>query len=40
MVERTAPVAMLIYTLVIVWFAREGHRRWRPVGHVWYPSKP
>ena len=38
-VERIAPMAMLIYTLVIVWFAREGHRHWRPAGHARYPSK-
>ena len=38
-VERTAPMAMLIYSLVIIWFAREGHRHWRPERHAWYPSK-
>ncbi len=38
-VERTAPVAMLIDTLVIVWFAREGHGHWRPAGHDWYAAK-
>ena len=30
-VERTAPVAMLLYSLIVLWFAREGHRDWRPV---------
>lgn len=29
---------MLIYSLVIVWFTREGHRRWRPAGHAWYAT--
>ena len=32
-------MAMLIYSLVIIWFAREGHRHWRPERHAWYPSK-
>ncbi len=38
-VERTAPVAMLLYSLVVLWFAREGHRHWRPVIRPWYTSK-
>lgn len=38
-VERTAPMAMLIYSLVIIWFAREGYRRWRPADHAWYATK-
>jgi len=38
-VERTAPMAMLIYSLVIIWFAREGHRHWQPAGHAWYSTK-
>jgi hypothetical protein len=38
-VERTAPVAMLLYSLIVLWFAREGHRDWRPVLRPWYPSK-
>jgi len=38
-VERTAPVAMLLYSLIILWFAREGHRDWRPTLRPWYPSK-
>jgi len=38
-VERTAPLAMLIYTLVIIWFAREGHRHWQPADHAWYATK-
>jgi len=37
--ERTAPVAMLLYSLVVLWFAREGHRRWRPLDCPWYASK-
>ena len=38
-VERTAPLAMLIYSLVIIWFAREGHRHWQPADHAWYATK-
>ncbi len=30
-VERTAPLAMLLYILIVPWFAGEGHRRWRPL---------
>lgn len=25
-VRRTAPMAMLLYSLIVVWFHREGHR--------------
>jgi DDE superfamily endonuclease len=38
-VERTAPVAMLLYGLIVLWFAREGHRSWRPLNCPWYASK-
>lgn len=38
-VERTAPLAMLLYSLVVLWFAREGHRSWRPLVCPWYTSK-
>jgi hypothetical protein len=38
-VERTAPLAMLLYSLVVLWFAREGHRSWRPLDCPWYTSK-
>lgn len=38
-VERTAPLAMLLYSLIVLWFAREGHRQWRPLVCVWYASK-
>ena len=38
-VERTAPLAMLLHTLVVLWFAKEGHRLWQPPTHRWYPSK-
>jgi hypothetical protein len=38
-VERTAPLAMLLYSLVVLWFAREGHRNCRPLVCPWYTSK-
>ena len=38
-VERTAPLALLLHTLVVLWFAKEGHRLWQPPTHRWYPSK-
>jgi hypothetical protein len=38
-VERTAPLAMLLYSLIVLWFAREGHRSWRPMVCPWYTSK-
>ena len=33
-VERTAPLAMVLYSLVVLWFAREGH------DHVQFPCRP
>jgi SRSO17 transposase len=39
-VERTAPLAMLLYSLIVLWFARDGHRHWSPLDCPWYPSKP
>jgi len=38
-VERTAPLAMLLYSLVVLWFAREGHRDYQPLDCPWYTSK-
>lgn len=38
-VERTAPVAMLLYSLIVHWFASEGHRHYRPLERPWYPQK-
>ena len=37
--ERTAPMAMLLYSLVVLWFAREGHRSWQPLDCPWYTFK-
>jgi hypothetical protein len=39
-VERTAPMAMLLYSLVVLWFARVGHRRYAPPKLPWYTHKP
>ena len=38
-VRRTAPVAMLLYSLVVLWFAREGHRHYAPPPRPWYRTK-
>ena len=38
-VERTAPMAMLLYSLIVLWFAREGHRDYRPLHRPWYTTK-
>lgn len=38
-VERTAPLAMLLYSLIVLWFAREGHRSYQPLECPWYTSK-
>lgn len=38
-VERTAPVAMLLYGLIVVWFGRVGHQAYRPLDRPWYRSK-
>ena len=37
--ERTAPIAMLLYSLVVLWFAREGHRDYQRIDCRWYTSK-
>ena len=38
-VQRTAPTAMLLYSLVLLWFASTGHRFYRPLVRPWYRSK-
>ena len=38
-VERTAPMAMLLYSLVVLWFGTKGHRRWKPKMLPWYADK-
>jgi SRSO17 transposase len=39
-VERTAPTAMLLYSLIVLWFARDGHRHYAPPRRPWYSQKP
>jgi len=38
-VERTAPTAMLLYSLIVLWFAAEGHRHYRVPNRPWYRTK-
>jgi len=38
-VERTAPMALIIYSLVIVWFHQTGHQSLRFPVRPWYPKK-
>jgi hypothetical protein len=38
-VERTAPMAMFMYSLVVVWFHRTGHAFVRFPFRPWYPKK-
>ena len=38
-VERTAPMAMFIYTIVVVWFHRTGHQSVRFPFRPWYTHK-
>jgi hypothetical protein len=38
-VQRTAPVAMLLYSLVVLWFSREGRRHYQPLHRPWYIGK-
>ncbi len=38
-VERTAPLALLLYGLIVVWFGRQGHHAYQPPHRPWYTSK-
>jgi hypothetical protein len=38
-VERTAPMALVLYTLIVVWFHQVGHRLLRFPDRSWYPQK-
>lgn len=38
-VERSAPTAMLLYSMIMLWFAKEGHRHYRKLYRPWYQSK-
>ena len=33
------PVAMLLYSLVVLWFAAGGHRHYDPPARPWYAGK-
>ena len=37
--QRTAPIAMLLYSLIVLWFARTGHHDWQPLHSPWYTAK-
>lgn len=37
--RRTAPVALWLYTLIVLWFDAAGHRSYRQVRRPWYPQK-
>jgi hypothetical protein len=38
-VRRTAPLAMLLYSLTVLWFAKEGHALYSPPFRPWYRKK-
>jgi len=38
-VQRTAPMAMMLYSLVVLWFASHGHRRYKAPWRPWYLGK-
>jgi hypothetical protein len=38
-VLRTAPIAMLLYSLIVLWFARVGHKLYCPLVRPWYRHK-
>jgi hypothetical protein len=38
-VRRTAPLAMLLYSLTVLWFAQEGHTLYKPPVRPWYRHK-
>lgn len=38
-VQRTAPVAMALYSLIVLWFVEEGHRHHRRATRPWYTTK-
>jgi hypothetical protein len=38
-VLRTAPIALLLYSLIVLWFGTVGHKLYRPLVRPWYPQK-
>jgi hypothetical protein len=39
-VERAVPIGMILYGVVVHWYASQGHRVMAPRKDRWYPSKP
>lgn len=39
-VQRTAPLGMLLYSLIVHWYCQEGHKHYRALPRPWYPEKP
>ena len=37
--SRTAPMALWLYSLVVLWFDQSGRQRWRAVYRPWYPRQ-
>ncbi len=35
----TAPTALRLYSLIVLWFAADGHRHYRAPNRPWYRSK-
>jgi hypothetical protein len=38
-VLRTAPIALLLYSLIVLWFERAGHDAYRQPTRLWYQKK-
>jgi len=38
-VERAAPVGLLLYSLVVLWFGTVGYGQWRAVATTWYRAR-
>ena len=38
-VERTSPTAMLLYSFILLWFAKHGHLHYQPPHASWYLRK-
>ncbi len=39
-VKRTAPMALFMYSLIVLWFAQAGVHAYHPPQRPWYPDKP
>jgi len=37
--QRTCPMALMLYSLVVLWFVEQGHRQYQPLERPWYPHK-